>query len=48
LLNVPHEIAAKIPGVASRLQATERKVIEFCRLSEFSVDKLRQITRELT
>lgn len=48
LLNVPHQIAAKIPEVAARLQATERKLIEFCRSSEFSVDKLRQITRDLS
>ena len=47
LLSIPKEIASEIPAAAARLQAAERKVIEFCRSPEFSVEKLRQILREL-
>jgi regulator of RNase E activity RraA len=48
VVNVPSQIAAEIPAVARNLQITEQKVIEFCQSREFSVDALRQITRELT
>jgi regulator of RNase E activity RraA len=43
VLTVPMEVAAKIPEVAARLQRGERTVIEFCRSSDFSVAKLRDI-----
>jgi regulator of RNase E activity RraA len=48
VVNVPSQIAAEIPAVARNLQITEQRVIEFCQSREFSVDALRQITRELT
>lgn len=48
VLTVPKEIAGEIPAAAARLQAAERRVIEFCRSPEFSVDKLRQVLKELT
>jgi 4-hydroxy-4-methyl-2-oxoglutarate aldolase len=48
LLSIPKEIAAEIPAAAAKLQAAERKVIEFCRSPEFSVEKLRQVLKELT
>lgn len=48
LLSIPKEIASEIPAAAARLQAAERKVIEFCRSPEFSVDKLRQVLKEST
>jgi len=48
LLSVPKELAAEIPAAAARLQQAERKVIEFCRSPEFSVDKLRQVLKQLT
>src|SRR5580700_5848097 len=47
LLSVPKEVASEIPAVAARLQAAEKRVIEFCRSPEFSVEKLRQILKEL-
>jgi 4-hydroxy-4-methyl-2-oxoglutarate aldolase len=47
VLAVPKEIASEIPAVAARLQAAEKRVIEFCRSPEFSVEKLRQILKEL-
>ena len=47
ILTVPKEIAPEIPAAAARLQKTERKVIEFCRSPEFSVDKVRQLLKGL-
>src|SRR5579863_919511 len=47
LLSIPKEIAAEIPATAAKLQASERKVIEFCRSPDFSVEKLRQALKEL-
>ena len=47
LLTVPREIAPEIPATAAKLQRVEQKVIDFCRSSEFSVDKLRQMINEL-
>jgi len=47
LLTVPKQIAGEIPGVALRLQRAEKKVIEFCGSSEFSVNKLRQLIDEV-
>jgi regulator of RNase E activity RraA len=47
ILTVPKEIAAEIPAAAASLLQAERKVIEFCRSPEFSVDKLRQLLKGL-
>jgi 4-hydroxy-4-methyl-2-oxoglutarate aldolase len=48
LLTVPKEIASEIPTVAAKLEQTKQKVIDLCRSSEFSVDKLRQVIGELS
>lgn len=48
LLTVPREIVADIPKAAARLQQNEKKVIEFCRSKEFSVDGLRRVMNELS
>jgi regulator of RNase E activity RraA len=47
LLTVPKEIAAKIPAVAARQRESEQKVIELCQSKEFSIEKLRQVFRDL-
>ena len=41
LLSVPKEIAGELPAAAARLRQGEQRVIDFCRSTEFSVDKLR-------
>ncbi len=41
VLNVPLEIATAIPAVAARLQSQEKQVLDLCRSTEFSLDKLR-------
>jgi len=48
VLTVPAEIAAKVPGVADRLQRVERKIIDFCRSKDFSVPKLRELMKTLS
>jgi regulator of RNase E activity RraA len=48
LLTVPKRIASEIPAAAARLQQAEKKVIDFCRSPEFSLDELRQIVKGLS
>jgi regulator of RNase E activity RraA len=43
VLTVPQQIAAAIPAVAAQIQKTERTVIDFCRSSSFSVEKLSEV-----
>lgn len=45
VLSVPPEIAADLPAAAERLLERERKVIEFCRSKEFTVEKLRDAVK---
>jgi len=47
ILSIPNEIAADIPRIAAKLQRTEQSVIDFCQSKEFSVDRLRQMMRDL-
>jgi regulator of RNase E activity RraA len=47
VLNIPSEIAAEIPEVASAMQQAENEVIEFCRSSSFSVTKLADVMKIL-
>jgi 4-hydroxy-4-methyl-2-oxoglutarate aldolase len=48
VLTVPKEIVSEIPAVAARLEWAEKKVIDFCRSQEFSVDKLQQVVKGLS
>jgi 4-hydroxy-4-methyl-2-oxoglutarate aldolase len=45
VLTVPAQIAAEVPDVAAKLGRVERKVIEFCQSSSFSVAKLSEIMK---
>ena len=47
VLTIPTAIAAEIPDVATGLQRAEKKVIEFCRSSSFSVAKLSEVMKPL-
>lgn len=42
---IPISVAPEIPSVASRLQAHERELIEFCRSSKFSLEDLAAMLR---
>lgn len=46
LLNVPAEIAAKIPPVAKKMLRFEERLIAFCRSKEFCLDQLRRMMQE--
>jgi 4-hydroxy-4-methyl-2-oxoglutarate aldolase len=45
LLAGPLEIAGQVPEVADRLLRYEKKVIEFCRSTDFSLDKLPEVLK---
>ena len=47
LVSVPEPIAADIPRVAADILTHDRRVIEFCRSSEFSLERLRTLVKEL-
>lgn len=46
ILTIPNQIAAEIPAIAAKLQQDEQRVIDFCKLKEFSVNQLRQIMKD--
>jgi regulator of RNase E activity RraA len=43
LQSIPAAIAAEIPSVAAEMQVRERRVIDFCKSQEFSIEGLRVI-----
>jgi 4-hydroxy-4-methyl-2-oxoglutarate aldolase len=45
VLTVPHRFASRIPDAAARLKQVEKTLIDFCRSSDFSVAKLREIMK---
>lgn len=47
LLAVPKEIAAEIPATAAKIQQAQQSVIDFCQSRQFSVDKLRDLLKQL-
>ncbi len=47
VLMIPGRIAAEVAGVAADVQRAEKNVIEFCRSSAFSVEKLREVMKPL-
>lgn len=46
VLNVPLEIAAKIPATARAMKLEEQKVIDFCRSSAFSIAGLSELMKK--
>lgn len=48
VLTIPVEIAPEVSKVAAELEAHEKRVIEFCRSKEFSVDKLFDMTKSVS
>ena len=47
IVAIPPEIAAEVPAVATRQLERERAVADLCRSSEFTLDKLRSLVRQL-
>ncbi len=44
---IPHEIAHEVAAAAARVEAAERKIIDYCQSSDFSVEQLKALWREL-
>ncbi len=47
-LSIPRQIAARLPEVAERIESHERRVIDFCRSPEFSLERLKAQLHSLT
>lgn len=47
ILTIPHDIAARVPEVARNLLDRERRIVEFCRSPDFSLEKLREALKSL-
>jgi len=47
VLNVPLEIAARIPAEAAKVRAEERELIDFCRSTDFSLEELNKRLRKI-
>ena len=45
--SIPPDLIPAIPGVVGEMKTQERRVIEFCRSQEFSIDGLRELVRSL-
>ena len=41
VINIPKEVAGQIPAAAAAVEARERAIIDLCRSSQFSLDKLK-------
>jgi 4-hydroxy-4-methyl-2-oxoglutarate aldolase len=46
IVNVPRAVAAQLPGIAARQQNADRKVIELCASSDFSISELKRAIQE--
>ncbi len=46
VLSVPLGIAAQVPAVASAMERQHQKIVEFCRSSSFSTEKLSEILKK--
>jgi 4-hydroxy-4-methyl-2-oxoglutarate aldolase len=46
VLSVPLAIAAQIPAAAAAMEQQHQKIVEFCRSSSFSIEKLSEVLRK--
>ncbi len=46
-LTIPLDIATRVPQVARDLLERERRIVEFCRSPDFSLEKLRETLKAL-
>jgi regulator of RNase E activity RraA len=47
ILQIPRKIAEEIPGVANKMLANERRIIDACHSRDFSIEKLRGTILEI-
>jgi hypothetical protein len=45
VLNIPLNLASRLPSVAEKLQGSEKTIIDLCRSPEFSVAKLGEVMK---
>ncbi len=47
VVTIPPEIAGQIPAAVARVEADERRIIELCRSRDFSVERLKELYRQV-
>ena len=47
VVTIPADIAAKIPGAVTRIEADERKIISVCQSPDFSAERLKALYKEI-
>jgi len=47
VISIPPEIAGELPAVASRIQASERRIIDICQSPDFSPHKLKEALKSV-
>jgi 4-hydroxy-4-methyl-2-oxoglutarate aldolase len=47
VVTIPTDIAAKIPEAVAKVEADERKIISVCQASDFSVEKLKSLYKQI-
>jgi len=47
IVKIPIEVAAAVPSVAESLRKSEQRIIDFCRSSSFSLEKLNEVIKDL-
>jgi len=47
VVTIPEEIAPQIPAAIAKVEADEKKIISTCQASGFSVDKLKELYKQI-
>jgi regulator of RNase E activity RraA len=47
VITIPPEIAGQIPEAVGKVEADERRIISLCQSSDFSVERLKALYREV-
>jgi hypothetical protein len=47
VVTIPDEIAPQIPAAIAKVEADEKKIISTCQASGFSVDKLKELYKQI-
>src|SRR5687767_12796505 len=47
VVTIPHEVADRVPTAAADVEAHERRIIQYCRSADFSLEGLKALYREI-
>ena len=47
VVNIPADLAEKIPAAVAKVEADERKIIEVCQARDFSADRLKELYKQI-